>query len=789
MSGSRRRKLARQIGAKESPKLPGPCPPDLPGSRQALVAMLVIAAATVLAYSNSFDASFHFDDLRNIVRNQSLRELGRQWPPSGNRWVGFLSFALNYRFGGLEVFGYHLVNLLIHVCNGLLVFWLAAITLRTPALRSAEAGPLVRGYLPLAAGLLFALHPVQTQAVTYIVQRFASLATLLFLVSLALYAQARLSLEADRPSKRSARFLYCLSIVAAGGAMKTKEISFTLPFVAAGYEWLLFRPRRRLLLLVPLAATALLVPLGLAIQDQNLVLADASHVVAETPLIPRSVYLLTQSRVVVTYLRLLLLPVGQNLDYSFRLSHSLADPGVLLALAILAVVATTAVLLLRRARETNRAEGVLVFLGIGWFFVTLSVESTVIPIRDVIFEHRMYLPSVGAAVAFGTALLWIVEQLALRLAPTLQATVALSITAGSLGVATHARNVIWKDELSLWSDVVAKSPEKARAHNNLGTAYQTRGLPDDAAREHLAAIRIDPEYADAHDNLGNAYKAQGRIDEAVTEYREAIRLAPGSAEAHSNLGATYAANGQIDDAIRECLEAVRLDPRDAGTHNNLGNAYKAKGRLDEAAAEYREALRLAPGLAEAHGNLGNAFLANGRLDEAFSEFREALRLAPDGAGAHYNLGRAHHSRERLDDAVREYREAIRLAPGLACAHTDLGNAYHAKGQIDDAAREYREAIRLEPGRAEAHNNLGSTLMEQGRRSEGIEEFRRALALKSDPEFIFNLALALETVGLRSEAVTQYQRFLDAGSGTYPDLAEPARRSIAQLRAPHQRSSR
>ena len=754
------------------------------------MALLVIAAATVLVYSNTFDAPFHFDDFPNIVENARLRNLADMWPPSGGRYLGYLSFSLNYQLAGLGVFGFHATNLLIHLCNSALVFWLTSLTLRTPSVQAMDASPLIRKYLPLTAALLFALHPVQTQAVTFIVQRFTSLATLFYLLSVALFVRARLQ-PPRGPSPRVASVcLYCAAIAAAAAAMSTKEIGFTLPLVVGAFELLFFGSRRRLALLAPLAGTALLILLGLILGDRSLgeALDDVNHAPGEAP-IPRPAYIVTQLRVVLTYVRLLVFPAWQNLDYDFSLSRSLAEPSVVFALLVLLAIAGASVALLVRHRKTNRAEGVLIFWGVTWFFVTLSIESSVIPIRDVIFEHRMYLPSVGAAVAFGTALLWIVEQLALRLAPTLQATVALSITAGSLGVATHARNVIWKDELSLWSDVVAKSPEKARAHNNLGTAYQTRGLPDDAAREHLAAIRIDPEYADAHDNLGNAYKAQGRIDEAVTEYREAIRLAPGSAEAHSNLGATYAANGQIDDAIRECLEAVRLDPRDAGTHNNLGNAYKAKGRLDEAAAEYREALRLAPGLAEAHGNLGNAFLANGRLDEAFSEFREALRLAPDGAGAHYNLGRAHHSRERLDDAVREYREAIRLAPGLACAHTDLGNAYHAKGQIDDAAREYREAIRLEPGRAEAHNNLGSTLMEQGRRSEGIEEFRRALALKSDPEFIFNLALALETAGLRSDAVTQYQRFLDAGSGTYPDLAEPARRSIAQLRAPHQRSSR
>src|SRR6266498_3646582 len=206
--------------------------PELARSRETLGAWLVIAVATALVYSNTFDASFHFDDIQNIVQNDALRDPSRLWPPSGGRYLGYLSFALTYRVGGLEVFGYHLANLAIHVCNGLLVFWLADLTLRSPVLRRAEAGPLVRRYLPLTAGLLFAVHPVQTQAVTYVVQRFTSLATLFFLLAFVLYAQARISLEPARASRPRTACLYLFSILCAAAAMKTKEISFTLSLVA-----------------------------------------------------------------------------------------------------------------------------------------------------------------------------------------------------------------------------------------------------------------------------------------------------------------------------------------------------------------------------------------------------------------------------------------------------------------------------------------------------------------------------------------------------------------------------
>ena len=622
-----RRPKKRARSASRTPAAPPVENPALDAARprEALVALLVIAVATALAYSNTFDASFHFDDGPSIVANESLRDLRRLWPPSGNRWLGYLSFALNYRLGGLAVSGYHLVNLLIHAGNGLLVFWLAATTLRTPTLRCAEAGPLVRRYLPLAAGLLFALHPVQTQAVTYIVQRFASLATSFYLLSVVLYAQVRLLLESDRSWRPRVAVLYGLALLAAAAAMTTKEISFTLPFAVAGYEWLFFRPRRHPLLLVPLAAIALWVPAGIAIQGRHLadVFADVSPLAPGTPDISRYVYLLTQSRVVVTYLRLLLLPVGQNLDHDFPLSHSLAEPRVLLALAILVAVLAAAVLLLRWARETKRAPGSLVFFGIAWFFVTLSVESSVVPLPDVMFEHRLYLPSAGASVSLATVLLWVIEQLRFRATAALQAGAALLLTAAPLGVATYARNFAWKDDLTLWTDVVAKSPRKALSHTRLADAYRDRGQLQDAIREYREAIRIAPGLMTAHNNLGYAYEVNRQLEDAAREYAEAIRLAPDLPAAHVNLGNVYCATGQLADAAGEYREAARLDPRMAAVHTNLGNTLREQGRAAEAVEEHRVALVLRP-TADGVLDLAVSLEAAGRIGEAIVQYRRFL---------------------------------------------------------------------------------------------------------------------------------------------------------------------
>src|SRR6266540_1850968 len=262
MSGSRRRDRRRGSPPADT-SVADPARAPL-RSGAAVAAMIGIAAATALAYSNTMGASFQFDDVPNIVENTSLRDLSSLWPPSGRRWVGVLTFALNYRWGGLAVPGYHAVNLLIHLCNALLVSLLAATTLRTPAVRRAAIAPLVSRFLPVTSGLLFAIHPLATESVTYVVQRFTSLATLFFLLSLTAYVQARLALDSAESRRLRAIGAYVLSVLAAVAAMKTKEIAFTLPIVAAAYDLLFLPGGKRRFLLAPLAAAALLVPIGVA---------------------------------------------------------------------------------------------------------------------------------------------------------------------------------------------------------------------------------------------------------------------------------------------------------------------------------------------------------------------------------------------------------------------------------------------------------------------------------------------------------------------------------------------
>ncbi|MEE9613495.1 MAG: hypothetical protein V3W31_00895, partial [Thermodesulfobacteriota bacterium] len=490
-------------GASDGATCPGPAGPAGPGTRPetrivrpatlpvryACAAFLLIASACLLIYSNTLHSPFFFDDKLYILDNPGIRSLGNFLDFSGTRYVAFLSFAVNYAVGGYEPFGYHIVNVAVHVINGLLVWWLVLLTFGTPAVERAAADPRLKYFAALAAAVIFVSHPVQTQAVTYITQRFATLATLFYLLSLTLFIKWRLS-----PELKGRTVLYLLSLLSVVLAMKTKEISFTLPVMIVLYEVMFFdsffsgherRPRTRFLPLVPFLLTMAIIPLNifgpeLGIDEGGSGIAEEARRldVMRLTTLSRHDYVITQVRVIATYVRLLFLPVNQNFDYDYPVYTSPFEPAVFLSFLFLFFLFTFAFYLFLRSRKTNNGYGLLASFGILWFFITLSVESGAVVLWNVIFEHRLYLPSVGVVLALSAGVFYVFDYLK-PMNLMAAAVVLLLVTALPLSYASYRRNGVWKDSVTLWTDVVGKSPDKARGHNNLGRAYQLAGRSDD----------------------------------------------------------------------------------------------------------------------------------------------------------------------------------------------------------------------------------------------------------------------------------------------------------------------
>ncbi len=582
---------------------------------------LIIAVVGAIAYSNTLHYPFVLDDKYQIMNNQMLRSLDNFWLALGghnfgssgyqyipSRFVGYLSFALNYHFGGYEVRGYHLTNLAIHILNAFLVYYFLHLTFKTPLMLK---GPLLSAPAPVAlfAALLFVSHPIQTQAVTYIVQRFASLATLFYLLALVFYIKGRLAGQpggkTDGSSMRVSSVLFFLvSLVSAVLAMKTKEISFTLPIVIILYEHVFFATplRKKLLFLLPVVLTIVIVPLSVVHSGKPLgeILSDISETTRVQTELPRWDYLMTEMSVITTYIRLIFVPVNQNLDYDYPIYHSLLSPPVLFSFGLLLSIFCLGVYLLFSGKwKAVSPYRRLIGFGILWFFITLSVESSIIPIADVIFEHRVYLPLVGFLISITAGVFaaasWLRKE---RYVAIVFVLVSLALTG-----ATYARNNTWKSGTDLWEDVVRKSSNKARPHDCLGVAYTREGRLDEAMREFQTALRINPGYVDSHTNLGVVYGQEGRLDEAMGEFQTALGLKPDYVEAHNNLGVVYRRQGRLADAMREFQAALKINPDYADAHNNLGVVYQQGGRLEDAMREFQTALRLNPDYVKARNNL------------------------------------------------------------------------------------------------------------------------------------------------------------------------------------------
>ena len=529
-----------------------------PPRRPWLPAALVVAVAAA-CYANTLHAAFQFDDYLHVVNDPALRDLGAAFASAWrtNRGVATLTFALDYACHGLALPGWHLVNLVVHALNGLLVL---ALGLRL----AAAAGPAERPPSPapaVTAALLFVAHPVQTEAVTYVVQRQASLATLFYLLALWLYAEGR-----RLPRGRLARAAWFGALAATLLALRTKEIAFTLPLALCLYEWLFGagRARRRLALLAPFLATLAVVPLTI-LHEQGApaggVLGAVDAAARVQSALPRWLYLATELRVMVTYLRLLVFPAGQNLDYDYPLQGSLRSPAALASALLLAGLAVLALWMLRRARRPGQEPLRVAGFGLLFFFLASSVESSVIPIYDVILEHRLYLPSAGIALAAGALAGMAWERLPRCPAwPRRAAAGALAALVAALSLATHARNEVWRDGVSLWSDVVAKSPRKSRPHEMLGEALEDRGDLPAAVAEWRVAVALDPDNSNALNQLGAAALLANDLPAARAWLERAVAADGRNAEAHYNLALALARAGERRRAADEYRAFARLAP-------------------------------------------------------------------------------------------------------------------------------------------------------------------------------------------------------------------------------------
>jgi tetratricopeptide (TPR) repeat protein len=592
---------------------------------------LLIAVAGFAAYANSFSGPFVFDDVGSIPENPTIRQLWRVGhvlaPPANGSTVSGrpilnLSLALNYAVGGTQVGGYHAANLAIHLLAALVLYGIARRTLRSN---------------PLAAwviALLWTVHPLQTEAVTFVIQRAESLMSLFYLLTLYCFIRG-VGEVSGKAAGRGSRVWFGLGWLACLFGMATKENMVSAPLVVLLYDRTFlagnFREawRRRRGVYLALASSWIL--LGGLVAGGG---ADRSGSMGFAANGPWWGYGLTQFEAIAHYLRLVVWPHPLVFEYG---TFWVTDPATVVpyACVVVPLVGATIWALSRRP-----AWG---FLGF-WFFALLAPTSLLSTATQMISEHRMYLalaPVLAAIVCGGDAVLRRVLAPANRKAMSNAWLAALIAGAGVCGLLTAQRNADYRSEEALWSDTVAKRPENALAHNNLGKIWASSpGRLPAAIAEFQAAARLHPEFSEAHNNLGNAWAATpGHLADAVAEFHTALRLKPDYGEAHYNLANTWmSAPGHLPDAIAEYETALRLGPDSAPVQNNLGYALTVAGRPAEAVPHYEAVLRLNPDNWQTQFNLAMALLRiPGREGEARAHLEIVLRLDPGNDQARQQL--------------------------------------------------------------------------------------------------------------------------------------------------------
>jgi len=459
-----------------------------------LLSIIMLLLLGLIAYSNTFHNSFHFDDESSITDNfairniRNLRNIWNFWP---TRFIAYLSIAINYQWGGLRVFGYHVFNFLLHLGSAILIWRLTILTLNTPLIKKE----IITAYAkPIAffTSTIFLLHPIQTQPVNYIVQRATLLATFFYIASLILYIQARLK-QKQMPGSHIWKVYYISSLLTAVMSMFSKEIAIALPLGICLYEFCFLRTKKKInwKYIVPFLIIILIIPLTMLI-TKSVDFKGMRRVIEDYPGISAGHYFLTQLRVMVTYIRLLFIPLNQNLDYDYPVAKSIFEMPIFFSFLLLLLILLAGIRLFYRYR--------LVSFGIFWFFITLLPESSVIPIKDVIFEHRLYLPMVGYSLFLVSGLYYLFKEKKVKFMITI-----LSLLVICYSVITHQRNKVWENDFTLWDDTVRKSPQKERAYNNRGSAYQNQGDFTKAISDFNKALQLNLDFAEAYYSRGIAY--------------------------------------------------------------------------------------------------------------------------------------------------------------------------------------------------------------------------------------------------------------------------------------------
>ena len=606
--------------------------------RQVLFAFTVLAVLLFSLYGNSLDCSWHFDDAANITNNAAIHLKSLSWNEikqilhkghvganASPRPVAYLSFALNHLWGGLDVFGYHLVNLLIHFVASLFLFLFIRAALNLDILK-VRYGPYAYP-VALLASVFWAVHPIQTQAVTYIVQRMTALAGMFYIMSMYFYLKARTS---DHRTRRVVFSFVSLFAFVLGMGSKENVLQLLLSIclcelllVHGARSW---TPAKKGKIFIGILGITCLVGLLWTYLGNGNVF---STILAGYEYRPFTLWqrLLTESRVVVFYLSLLIYPMPERLSliHGFQISTSPLNP--LSTLPSLLFIFGIIGLLVVLARKYP-----LISFSFLFFFVNHLMESTILPL-ELAYEHRNYIPSMLFFIPFAMGFYSLLERYRAKRVMKYFLCLFVILTLAGFAHATHLRNMAWKSPDTLWLDAAAKAPGESRVHHNLGAQYQGRGLGEKAMGEYEKALSLNHyprkgEEAATYLNLGNLHRELGNPEKAGFSYQQAIQVDPNCYPALNSLAVIYEKQGRMDVVLPLLMKALEVEPKSPHVNFNLGLYHLKNGNPEKAVPCFRVAME-DPGLRPSVlVSLGVAYKQMGQRGRAAALFDQAVMTNP-----------------------------------------------------------------------------------------------------------------------------------------------------------------
>lgn len=731
------------------------------------MALAILIAAIATTYANSFKAPYHLDDMDSIERNDTIKQLSTALFPPRNSGITVsgrpllnLTLAINYQLHGYSVTGYHVANLLIHVGAALALFGFVRRTLHLPLL-AEKFGPQAT---PLALGVaaLWALHPLQTESVTYVIQRAESLVGLCYLFTL--YAFVR-SVEKSSRAWTIATVASCFVGMTAKEVMATAPLAILLydrTFVAGTFAagW---RARRGFYLAL---ASSWLLLLVLVISSGGRGTSVGYAAVSATD------YALTQASALVRYLKVIFLPTDLIFDYGPTVEK---QPAVLLKSCLLLVpLLALTVVALKKWPRTG-------FLG-ATFFLILGPTSSIVPVAtQTIAEHRLYLSlgAISALVVFG---LW---RIAGRHSAWLVAALAVV-----LGSASYQRNTTYQTSRAIWEDTVYKMPDNIRALNNLGAVYLEFEEFDGAVKCFEGALELVPHFVIAKSNLGRAHILKALKEAGLDKVRGDIATGTSMGVGVKEI-ASLRGNPTVQKGLQLMQEALEADPTNALSAMFYGNAlillHRADERLQqERAAEaigwLQRAVELKPEGADSRFELANALSMLDRNEEAAAQFEHVLRIKPKEATALTNYGALLRRMGKIPAAIEKLEAALKLSPATARIHSNLGVALLESGRTDDGIRHLREALKLDPDIPQARYNLSNALAETNQTAEAITHLEALLKIAPPTaELVSNLGVLYAREGRLADSIKQMHQSLTLDP-SYEPAKENLDRILAHLRA-------